>query len=143
MTTTVIDESRTGRRVAAVTAGLVAIFVLSLGTDVVLHATGVFPRWGRPMAERLFVLAASYRVVFDVFGCWLAARLAPDRPMAHAVALGFVGLVLSTAGAAAAWSQGPEFGPRWYPLLLVASALPCAWAGGRLREAQLAREKQT
>jgi hypothetical protein len=137
MTTAALEPSRAGRRVAAVTAGLVAIVVLSLGTDVVLHATRVFPQWGRPMSERLFVIAAAYRVVYDVFGCWLAARLAPDRPMTHAIALGFVGLILSTAGAVATWNQGPDFGPRWYPLFLVVSALPSAWAGGWLREHQL------
>ncbi len=30
------------------------------------------------------------------------------------------------------WDRGPEFGPHWYPLALVATALPCAWAGGLL-----------
>ena len=34
--------------------------------------------------------------------------------------------------AAATWNKGPEFGPHWYPLALVATALPCAWLGGRL-----------
>ena len=29
---------------------------------------------------------------------------------------------------------GPEFGPLWYPLTLVAIALPCAFVGGRLAE---------
>jgi hypothetical protein len=32
----------------------------------------------------------------------------------------------------AVWSAGPELGPRWYPLALVATALPCVLAGGRL-----------
>jgi hypothetical protein len=30
------------------------------------------------------------------------------------------------------WSAGPEFGPKWYPLALVALALPSVWAGGKL-----------
>jgi hypothetical protein len=50
--------------------------------------------------------------------------------------LGLIGLALSIAGAASTWNQGPEFGPRWYPLALVAMALPCAWLGGRLRSKQ-------
>jgi len=120
------------RRVGAVLAGLVAIFALSLGTDVVLHATGVFPGWGRPMGDELFGVAAAYRTVYALFGCWLTARLAPDRPMAHALALGALGVALSTVGAVATWNRGPEFGPPWYPLALIASALPCAWAGGWL-----------
>jgi peptidoglycan/LPS O-acetylase OafA/YrhL len=84
------------------------------------------------MSNPLFVLAAAYRVVYAVAGGYVAARVAPRRPMAHALALGVVGLVVSAAGAAATWNEGPAFGPRWYPLALVATALPCAWAGGRL-----------
>ncbi len=127
------------RRLGAVLAGVLAIFVLSLGTDVALHAAGVFPPWGQPMGDALFLLATAYRIVFGVAGSWLTARLAPDRPMLHALVLGAVGLVLGTAGAAATWNRGPELGPKWYPLAIIATALPCAWVGGRIREAQLRR----
>ena len=129
--------SRALRRMGALFTGLVAIFVLSLGTDAALHAAGVFPAWGQPMSDALFLLATVYRTVYGVAGCYLAARLAPDRPMRHALALGVVGLVLSSAGAAATWDRGPEFGPHWYPLALIATALPCAWVGGLLRELEL------
>src|SRR6266704_1388268 len=58
-------------------------------------------------------------------------------PAGDALAGGVVGLVLSTLGAVATCDRGPEFGPHWYPLALVVTALPCAWAGGRLRTRQL------
>ena len=127
---------RTLRRIGAVFIGLVAVVVLSLGTDAALHAAGVYPPWGRPMSDRLFVLASAYRAAWAVLGSYIAARLAPDRPMAHAMALGVVGLLLSIAGAAATWRQlgaGSALGPAWYPLSLVATALPCSWAGGRVQ----------
>lgn len=125
------------RRIGAVAAGMLAIIILSLGTDVVLHATGIYPPWLQPMSDALFLLATAYRIVYAVLGSYIAARLAPDRPMRHAMVLGVVGLAISIAGAAATWNAGPELGPRWYPLALVATALPCAWVGGRLRAAQL------
>jgi len=131
---------RIGRSIGAVLAGVVAIFVLSTATDVVLHATGVFPPWGQPMPDGLFALATAYRVVYGVACSYLVARLAPDRPMWHALAFGVVGVVISAVGAAATWGRGPEFGPRWYPLALIATSLPCAWAGGKLRELQLQSE---
>jgi peptidoglycan/LPS O-acetylase OafA/YrhL len=124
------------RSFGAVFAGLVALFAVTTATDVVLHATGVFPPWGQPMSDGLFLLATAYRIVYGVAACYLTARLAPDRPMQHALALGIVGVLLSTAGAVATWSKGPEFGPKWYALAVVAIALPCAWAGGALRERQ-------
>ncbi|MGH8622860.1 MAG: hypothetical protein ACRET3_12020, partial [Burkholderiales bacterium] len=117
----------------AVLAGLVAVFVLSLGTDQVLHMLGVYPPWGQPMYDAgLNVLALAYRIVYAVAGSWLAARLAPHGPMRHALALGVVGLVLSLAGAIAAIPM--DLGPAWYPIALVVTALPCAWLGGALYE---------
>ena len=127
------------RSIGAVLAGFVAIFAVTTATDVLLHATGVFPPWGQPMSDRLFLLATAYRIVYGVAGSYLTARLAPDRPMRHALWLGFVGVVFSIAGTVATWDRGPEFGPKWYPLALVAIAIPCAWAGGRLREAPVWR----
>ena len=46
---------------------------------------------------------------------------------------------MSIAGTVATWNRGPEFGPKWYPLSLVAIAMPCAWAGGKLLELRQAR----
>ena len=87
--------------------------------------------------QNLFLLATAYRIVIAVAGCYLTARLAPDRPMAHALAVGAIGVLLSTVGAAVTWNAGPEFGPKWYPIALIVTSLPCAWLGGRLRTWQL------
>lgn len=131
------NPRRVLRSIGAVFAGVVAVFILSLGTDVVLHATGIFPPWLQPMSGALFMLALAYRIVYGVAGGYIAARLAPNRQMVHALVLGVVGLLLSIAGAAATWNKGPEFGPKWYPLALVATALPCAWVGGKICVGQL------
>jgi len=126
-----------GRSIGALLAGFVAVVILSLGADIVLHASGVFPPLGQPTGNALLLLATIYRTIFGIAGCYLTARLAPDRPMQHALAGGVIGLVLSTVGAAVTWNMGPAFGPHWYPLALIATALPCAWVGGKLREMQL------
>jgi len=125
---------RTLRSIGAVVAGLIFIFILSTVIDVVMHATGVFPPWGKPMSDALFGLATAYRIVISVAGCWIAARLAPDRPMGHALALGVVGVVVSAIGTVVTWNKGPEFGPHWYPLLLIVVSIPCAWLGGKFYE---------
>jgi hypothetical protein len=125
------------RRIGAVLAGFLAIIILSSATDMVLHATGIFPPSGQPMSDALFLLATAYRIVYGVAGSYIAAWLAPDRPVQHALVLGVVGVGISTAGALATWNAGPAFGPKWYPLAVIAISLPCAWVGGRLREMQL------
>ena len=129
ITATAGGPRRILRSIGAVAAGLVAIFAVTTAVDAVMHATGVYPARGAlPMSGALFLLAFAYRVVIDVAGCWLTARLAPARPLRHALVLGAIGLLLSIAGAAAFWSAGPH----WYPIAVAVSALPCAWLGGRL-----------
>jgi multisubunit Na+/H+ antiporter MnhB subunit len=130
---------RTGRSIAAVVAGMFAGLILTLGTDVVLHAIGVFPPWGQSMAgfENALFLATVYRTIYGIAGSYVAARLAPDRPMLHALVLGGIGLAVTILGTAVTWNKGPAFGPHWYPLALIVLALPQAWAGGKLRLLQL------
>jgi hypothetical protein len=118
------------RRAGAVLAGLVAIVILSTAMDGVLHAIGVYPPPRQPMSDGLYLLATAYRIVYGVAGGYITARLAPDRPTEHALALGWVGVVISVAGAAAMWA----YGPAWYSLLVITIALPSALAGGHLHQ---------
>jgi hypothetical protein len=85
-----------------------------------------------PINDSLALLATSYRVVISIAGAWLTARLAPDKPMKHALILGVVGTFLGLVGVVATWNQG--LGPRWYPVLLAGDT---AVLGGReaLRDA--------
>lgn len=125
------------KSIGAVLAGLFAGAFLSIGTDMVLHAAGVFPPWGQPVTETPLLLATAYRTVFGVAGSYIAARFAPDRPMMHALALGALGLAVTIVGTVVTWNRGPAFGPHWYPLALVALAMPQSWVGGKLRVMQL------
>lgn len=132
MTTTKAHPRRLLRSAAAILLGFLAVVILSLGTDQVLHVLNVYPPWGEPMRDAsLNLLALAYRCVYGVVGSYIAARLAPHDPMRHALGLGFVGLALSLAGAIATIAMA-DFGPKWYPIALVLTALPCAWLGGVL-----------
>src|SRR5437763_456348 len=106
------------QRVGAVLAGFVAIIVLSVLTDEALRAAHLFPPLGKPMSSSLFLLATAYRAIYAILGSYLAARIAPDRPMTHAVVLGAIGFVLGCAGVAVGL-KNPELGPIWYPIALV------------------------
>ena len=71
-----MSESQSQRRIlrsiGAVFAGLVAVFVLSLGTDVLLHASGIYPPWFKPMSTPLWLLATGYRIVYGIVGGYIA-----------------------------------------------------------------------
>jgi len=120
------------RSVGAVVAGLLFVIIITTATDALMHATGIFPPWGQPMSDSLFLLALAYRIVYGIAGGYITARLAPDKPVKHALVLGVIGFVLSIAGAAATWNRGPEFGPQWYPVSLIVIAIPTTWIGGKL-----------
>jgi len=130
---------RIGRSIAAVLAGMFLGIILTIGTDVILHAVHVFPPWGASMVgfDGALLLATVYRTVYGVAASYLVARLAPDRPMQHALVGGVVGLAVSILGAAVTWNKGPAFGPHWYPLALIVLAMPQAWLGGKLYETKL------
>jgi hypothetical protein len=126
---------RIGRSVWALFAGFLVTVVLSIGTDFGLHAIGVFPALGQPMDSSRLLLATAYRTLFGVLSSYVVARLAPYRPLGHALVGGAIGLVLSIFGAVVTWNKG--LGPHWYPLALIVLALPSAWVGGKLRLMQL------
>jgi peptidoglycan/LPS O-acetylase OafA/YrhL len=129
---TMKNQTKTVRSVLAVATGLGAIAAASHGVDVLLQAAGWYARDGRPMSDGLFACAAVYRTLFGVLGCYLTARLAPDRPQRHALILGAIGTLLALLGAIATWNAGPQFGPHWYPLSLVLTAMPAALLAARL-----------
>jgi hypothetical protein len=127
-------STRLSRSLLAVIAGLLAVVLLSVVTDTLMHATGALPAFGEPMGHGHALLALAYRCLYGAAGGWLTARLAPSVPLQHALWLGVLALVISVAGAVATWNAGPQFGPRWYSLALIAIAVPTAWLGGRLFE---------
>ena len=126
---------RLGRSVWAIVAGFLAVVVLSIGTDVVLHKLGIFPPLGERMADRLFVWATMYRTIFAIIGSYITARLAPSRPMWHAMLGAIIGMIIGTVGAVVTWNK--DLGPHWYPLALIVTGIPCAWIGTKIREMQL------
>jgi hypothetical protein len=125
------------KSIATVLAGAIAGVALSLGTDAALRAVGIFTPLGLPMSDGPLLLATVYRTIYGVFGSYVTARLAPSRPMLHALILGVIGAAASVAGAVMAWNRVAEFGPHWYPLALIVLALPESWLGGQLWVMQL------
>ena len=128
---------RKGRSALAILAGFLFVVVMSLLTDEILRLLKVLPPLEEVMSDAQCGLATAYRAVYNVLGCYLAARLAPSRPMRHAMLLGWVGVIVALLGVAMTWNHQPSLGPHWYSVALVVIALPCAWLGGKLRESQV------
>ena len=132
------SKSKTFRSIGVVLSGILVGVVITLATDQVLHEIGFYPPWGQPVSDGPLVLATVYRIVYSIGTSYLIARLARSNPMKLVWIAGVIGLVANAAGAVATWNKGPAFGPHWYPVALVVTALPCAWLGGKLHLMQLA-----
>ena len=122
------------RSFGAVIAGALVVIVVTTIVDVVLHISGFYPPMGQAISDTQAIVATAYRAVFGILGGWVTARIAPDRPMKHALALGYVGVALGLIGLAVTWNKG--FGPRWYPIALVVLAIPEALIGAKIYEAR-------
>ncbi|MDQ2855583.1 MAG: hypothetical protein M3R68_04585 [Acidobacteriota bacterium] len=118
--------------IGAVLAGIIFIVVSHTATDLVLEKLGIFPPPSQGLHITWMVVTATiYRSLLTIAGGYLTAALAPNRPMMHAVILGLIGIVASTAGAI--MMMPLNLCPTWYPIALVVLALPCTWLGGKLR----------
>lgn len=127
------------KSIGAVIAGFIAVFILSYGTDAILGIMGILPSGPLPLtgSEFLVLTVLTYRNIYNVFGCYLTARLAPNHPMRHALILGILGFLGSIGGALG----GQGLAPAWYSWMLVVLSLPCAWLGGKLHELHIKRRK--
>ena len=132
---------RLWRSAGAIFAGFVAVALLSLGTDQVMHSLDVYPPWGEPMHDpKLNALALTYRIVYTIVGGYITARLAPSAPVRHAVILGIIGTIPAVAGIIA--TSDMDLGPRWFPIALAVTGLPCCWLGGVLYRATSGTDRQ-
>jgi uncharacterized membrane protein HdeD (DUF308 family) len=120
------------RSIAAVIAGVLLSALPAVATDLLMRAIGQLPALDERPADGPLLFATIYRTIYSIAGSYVTARLAPKRPMTHAMILGALGLLVTTAGAIATWNAGPAFEPKWYPLALIALALPSAWIGGKI-----------
>ena len=129
---------RIGRSILAVLVGIVVGVVLSIATDFGLQAIGLAPKGRWP--NNLLTLATAYRSIYGILASYIIARLAPNRPMGHALVAGTLGLIVSTLGAIAAWST--TAGQHWYPIALAVLAIPSVWFGGLLYRKQTEKDEE-
>jgi|SRR5688572_12970600 len=112
------------RSAAAVLSGLL---VFSIASMVFIQVSGNPPdRWP---GARAAAIAIVYGAVFAFIAGYLAARLAPRKPMAHAVA--FAALLLAVA--AASYSIQAEGASMWSLIATAVVSVPAALVGGLVR----------
>lgn len=113
---------------AAIFAGIVSIFALSIVGDFFLHSLSGTPN-GAPMYDGVVLgIALAYRTVFGVLSSMVVAWLAPNHKVGHAMVFGLIGVAIGTLGAVSMW----DYAVAWYNIGVILVTLPAAWLGGRL-----------
>jgi hypothetical protein len=122
-------KKETSKSIAAVIVGFAVLAILSTITDSFLEKAGVMKT--QPFVENpvwVIAIVILYRTIFSTIGCYLTARIAPNKPAQHAMILGTVCVVLTTVGLIVMW----DIPPRWYPISLIVLTLPAAWLGAKM-----------
>ena len=118
------------RSVLAILAGVITWMVLAFGTDVLM--TQVFPDrfvYGEPVVHTpILLLLATYSLGYAIVAGAVTGRLARQRPVRHALALGIVQLVL----AGTATYLQVNVAPVWYHVLVLSLTVPAHVLGGWL-----------
>lgn len=121
------------RSIGAIVAGFLVTSVLALTADAVtIMLVPDMMREGRVNGPGILLVMLAYSALSAIAGGYVSARLAPTRPMLHAMILGGIALALSILATAMFWSAGPV----WYHVAAVGLVLPSAWLGGTLAESR-------
>jgi hypothetical protein len=117
------------RSVGAILAGFALGAILSIGADFLMDKIGIMSM-DKFNQTPLYIICivVLYRFLFNVIGCYLTAKLAPNKPMKHVVIIGIIGTVLSILGSFAMWNKAIPF----YNIAIILISLPSAWLGGQL-----------
>lgn len=127
-----------GRSILAIVVGFVLTGALNVGTNTVLSrvAPELVTPPGTPNHNTTgLLIICAYVALFGILGCYVTARLAPSRPLLHALIMGGIALAMSIAMTISAWNDAPA----WFNVYNLLAVMPYAWIGGTLRERQVDR----
>jgi hypothetical protein len=117
------------KSILSIIAGFLTVVILSIATDSILEAAGIFPSPDQGLfITWMLLLAFGYRTLYNIIGGYVSASIAPANPLQHAFILGCLGTVGGIVGIFVGW----DLSHHWYPIALAVEAIPTCWLGGKL-----------
>lgn len=117
------------KSIGAIVAGFAFGAILSIGADFLFGKLGIMSMENfKQTSFAIICVVIIYRFAFNVAGCYLTAKLAPQNPMKHCIIIGIIGTLLSILGTYAMWEKAIPF----YNIAIILISLPSAWLGGIL-----------
>lgn len=119
------------KSVLAVVAGVVALTVTSFAIEaavnpILMRVLSLPDQAALARNSGVMAFTFAYSLVCVAFGGYVCARLAPTRPLRHAVAMGLVQVGMTLL----AMQSMPELAPRAQWIISAILAFPAAVAGG-------------
>ena len=114
-----------------VLAGLITTVVLSITTDILMYASGIYPPVETEKFNydnKLLLIASVYRAIYGILGGFIAAIIAKEKYKKAVIILGSIGILLSLIGLIAMWGKSAP----WYPVSLIVLSLPYTLVGGQI-----------
>ena len=119
------------KSVGAILLAFIVSALLSVATDFLLEAIGVLS----DPSEGLFItwmiiVVLFYRAIYLALAGFLVARLAPSKPMTHAMILGVTGTIITLL--ALLDPTFDEKAPIWFVITLAGITIPSIWLGVKI-----------
>ncbi|MBS4063833.1 MAG: hypothetical protein KGZ74_04705 [Chitinophagaceae bacterium] len=116
------------KSIAAILAGFMLAAILSIGTDILLNSLGIIDMESfKDSSTVIILIVIIYRFIYNVIGCYLTSKLAPDKPMKHALIIGVIGTLFALLGSIVMWDKAVA----WYNISVIIISLPSAWIGAK------------
>ncbi len=107
--------------------------LLSVLTDYLLERIGVLPNPEKGLfATWAILLCLFYRAFYGLLAGFIISKLAPNKPILHALILGVIGTAITLLAV-----SSPEFAEKselWFGYTLAAITFPCLWLGVRIQQ---------
>jgi hypothetical protein len=128
------DTETLGRSIGIVFGTLLGAGILSSGVDLLLAAywPSAFDSNGRTHAVGILLLMLVSSSVVGTVASFVAARLASNQPMRHALAVGGLRAAIIILLLPFLHAAGLDLATPWYHVVDLVLAFPCAWVGGYL-----------
>ena len=121
------------KSIGVILLAFVVIALLSTLTDFLLESIGVLPNPQKGLFVKwAILLVLFYRGVFTIFGGFIVAKLAPNKPMLHAIIPGIIGTLITVIAVSS--PSFSEKAPLWFGFTLAAITIPCIWLGVSIKQ---------
>lgn len=120
------------KNILAVVIGFFSVFILSIGTDVLMSFIGIFPDMRSPelFTDIMYAWSLFYSCIYTTFGGYLTAKFSATKPLRQVYILAILGFISSSTGAYINWAIAA--GHEWFCIAMIITGPIFVILGGKI-----------